>query len=497
MKQTSSRYKQKSDQRPSAGRDRLAIAPSNRSDSADAFTIDTGSLSTPQPDRHAPHEAWHVAQRKQARAATTNASSASTVVQRWDWPWNWGKKKKEDPRAHYSQLSESDRQAAEVLDNIAAEENTYRYQQNVTRTGPSYEYATSRDVRANRQGYEGFLVNSRAATTPPSLRSKAEKAQTASSGVSKLGTFATHLGQVKGNEALGTTGRLVAGSGGGLGFTGSLLEAGLETHDIITSHDKYKDKAIRSIGVVSPLANAVNSGASGVSQVADLVSGTSGLSSLASTVAAPAAIAKGGSDVITGLVSGGLAHYRSNRLQEMQTGPQGGIARFASESQWNKAKSNYGKAAGGALSVAGGALLLAAGLSNPVGWALLAGAGLIGGGLALYRMYKKHKQGKQLAQSGYQDALRANGINVPTNEQLGRGGWGDIFKTKSMRRQEIVRGQIANRLAESEDANTTLQDIGGHLGISRLDPFATPLREEQRRKQKQQRARSYARALDY
>jgi uncharacterized membrane protein YebE (DUF533 family) len=175
-----------------------------------------------------------------------------------------------------------------------------------------------------------------------------------------------------------------------------------------------------------------------------------------------------------------------------EQGRQSGIARFASESQWTKAKSNYGKAASGALSVAGGALLLAAGLSNPVGWALLAGAGLLGLGFMAYKKYKKHQQGKELNNPDYQRALRANGIHVPTDEELGPGKWSDMLTTKSSRRQDMVRGLIATRLAQAEGADANLREIAGHLGIRKRTEDENPLVGPD-----EQRIKSFARALEY
>ncbi len=487
--------------RASAGPDGVSIAPPTHgtrdiervSAQMSATPPEASTPTGPQAlaDQRRQEKTWRAVQRKQ----TDGKPTASAVIQRWEWPWNWGKKKEQD---RYADLSASDRRNAEYLDAIAQQEREHDLNQNEI-GGPSFQYASYMDVYNNRESARRFHARADMSLQTPSLRSKAEKSQAVSSGVSKLGTFVTHAGQVRGNDALGTTGRITGGVGGGLGAVGSLFEASLETHDIITSYDKKKDKAIRSVGVLGPLSNAASSAASGVKQVSGLMPGTAGtLSSIAGAVAAPAAIAKGGADVITGLATGGLAHYRSNRLQEMEErGAQRGIARFAKESQWNKAKSNYGKAAGGALSVAGGALLLAVGLSNPIGWGLLAGAGLIGLGLTAYKMYKKHQQGKQLQDPAYQGALARNNINVPDDAQLGPGGLGNIFKTKSMRRQDAVRGLIAARLAESEHGNRNLSEIGGHLGVSALDDQHLPLSDQKRDEQKAKRARSYARALDY
>ncbi len=433
-----------------------------------------------------------------APTQSENPSAPSEVVQRWKWPWQ-----KADPPSPSEGLSARERQAAEVGNNIASWEHAHRRRQRVV-GGASFDYASPSDLEASRQNYDEHNALSHAVVQPPEIKSRTEKAGVASSGVSKLGTLGTHIGQVIGNDTLGTAGRLTGGAGAGLGVAGSLLSAGVETHDILTSHEKKKDKAIRGMGVLGSLANATNSGASGVQQITGLVSGAGALSSIAGAVAAPAGLAKGGADVVAGLATGGLAHYRSNRLQAVQDRTNNGVARFAQESQWNKAKSNYGRAAGGALGVAGGALLLA-GLSNPIGWGLLALGGLVGLGVAGYKMYKKHQQGKQMLDPAYRDALEKNHIDVRDNNELGPGGWKNIFKTKSMRRQEMVRGSIAMRLAENEQrglgmhdgSNATLNEVAGHLGIRRPSREKARLLEGPRDENTIKRARAYARALDY
>ena len=68
------------------------------------------------------------------------------------------------------------------------------------------------------------------------------------------------------------------------------------------------------------------------------------------------------------------------------------IAGAAAGAQRDRRDDRLITAGKGALSVAGGAILLAAGLSNPIGLGLLAGAALIGGGVALYRWWQGRKK---------------------------------------------------------------------------------------------------------
>ncbi len=511
--------------------------------SAHAYAQGTNIHLSSGQERHLPHEAWHVVQQKQGRvrptmqmndkhinddngleneadimgakalqlkshdSATTKTVSNSPIVQRKKWWEFWKKEEEPDP---YSHLSESDQRLARMGDRINRAEYGHNRNKNVI-GGSSFNHATSDDMYRNARLGQQYHERSGQATETPTSKTVAEKVGLGSSIVSKTGTILTQAGQIAGNDSIGTAGRITGAVGATAGVGASLLDAGLGIHDIATSKEKKKDKAIKSIDVLGALANASNAGASGVSQIAGLVGSSTGTAAtLAGKIAAPAAIAKGGADVVSGLATGGLAHYRSNKLAKIENDGfrNDGIARFAKENQWTKAKANYGKAAGGALGIAGGATLLAAGLSNPVGWGLLVGAGLVGAGLAGYKMIKKHQQGKQLDKSEYKDQLYKGGINVPTDEEMGKGGWSDIFKTKSMRRRDMVRGQIGMKLAENESKtgfydtpDGELSDIGEHLGvkkhkgegISLMDDLESGGREEDKMK----RAKAYAKGLDY
>ena len=125
-------------------------------------------------------------------------------------------------------------------------------------------------------------------------------------------------------------------------------------------------------------------------------------------------VATGSIDVIRGVAGAGLAQSRANTLDQLQasnmnqaaiTGGLGddaagaanlrnaaGIAGQAATAQRDRRDDRLITAGKGALSVAGGAILLAAGLPNPIGLGLLAGAALIGGGVALYRWWQGRKK---------------------------------------------------------------------------------------------------------
>lgn len=442
-------------------------------------------------------------------ATSTSPSASAGVIQRISWPWNWRwpwSRTAEPDR--YEQLSESDRRIAHFTDAIHQQGQTYERQRAVVGgNAPSYDFADPSEIHGMRHAYNEFHSDAVTSAKVSTARTAAEKTRQVSSVAAKIGTLVTHLGQIEGNDALGDNGLIAGGTSAGVGALGSLVEAGMDIHDVATSEDKKKDKGLKTLSALGSLANATNSGASGVRQISGLVGMGGNIASAAATVAAPAAIAKGGAAVITGLATGGLAHYRSRRLQEIATSPSisgenEGIARFAGENQWLKAKTNYGRAAGGALTVLGGALLLAAGLSNPIGWALLAAGGLVGLGVGAYKMYKKHQQGKLLAQGTGTYAGLEN--IVPSEPELGSGGLADLFKTRSMRRRDVVRGRIGVKLAESEQRDSrftppetdTLNRIGRQLGVSRLDTQRLGLMMDAQ-EVKKARSKAYARALNY
>ncbi|ACE86324.1 hypothetical protein [Cellvibrio japonicus] len=433
------------------------------------------------------------------KAAATGSSSPVVQMGGWEWPsWlPWGKKK-EDP---YKDLSPQDRRLAQITDSIHEDE---RAADQLRRHGQHVDH----EGLSNVGRLHAHRARVRDAADTPTSRTLLEKVDSVGGAGSFVGGQAVTLGNLLGDDKLGFGGAVTKASGEGVGVVGSLINAGIGIHDIATSKEQRGDKAIKGVGVAGSLASAAQSGASGLGTVSGLLPNVGGLSSVAgaaSSVIAPAAIAKSGADVITGLATGGLAHYRSNKLAAMQNdygNSQHGIAKYASDNQWTKAKANYGKAFGGALGVAGGAVLLAAGLSNPIGWGLLGGAAVVGLGLAAYKAYKKHQMGKKLKEDGnYRGMLAGNHIVVP--DQVPRQGFGDYFKTESMRRNENVRGQIATHLAQSEgrrysdDEPNESAQIVNYLGVKEARKASAFDRLLSGGDDEQQRAKAIAKGLDF
>lgn len=413
------------------------------------------------------HASPRLLAQRRAISAAFGESDATPVVQCWGWPswpaWlSWGRKV-EDPQDHatdkHPTLVSIEAHLGRQQD--ARRENARRGNSSVRFDGDEVEAL----AYSNRQGNE------------------AGKTRLADAGnvVGKTGTVAgavgsqiAILGNVLDEDALGFAGNVTKEAGAGIGVMGSVLDAVAGLHDMATLHDKKKDKAIKGLGVAGAFANAARVGATGAKSLPTLLADTSYVAGLAGRTVGPAAIATGSADLFTGLAAGGVAHHRSRKLQESAaSGSLPGISKYASDAQWLKAKNNYAKATGGAIGMAGGAALLAAGASNPVGWALLAGAGAVGAGAGIYNLYDKHQMGKEMKDHEYNGLLAHDGIDA--RDDVSREGLMDYLKSESMRRNEAVRKQIAVKLAnleqDSDDENkhAAAVEIVDRLGLKRKE----------------------------
>lgn len=303
---------------------------------------------------------------------------------------------------------------------------------------------------------------------------------TIASGLGSTARTAARVGGALHAQIPSTVGPISGAVGNPLAAVGSTIDAGVKMHQMATSSHKLSDKALTGVGAVSDLANATLSGATGAMEGAELMGST--LSS-ALQVAGPAAMVMGAADLVGGGLSGGLAAHRQKKLKEVQqehegTG-EGAIARFAKESQRTKKNRGWGTALKGGLALGGGiALALGAG---PIGWGLLGGAALVGGGMALYKQYRKHKLGKEILNDPeYQEHLQNMGIRIPEQRHLDEQSrikrWNPL-NTKASRTHDLIRGQIAEKLEgavnephhndiqNDEMADSPLTAIAGHLGI--------------------------------
>lgn len=307
-----------------------------------------------------------------------------------------------------------------------------------------------------------------------------------------VGGQLTYLSEMADAQGLGSVGRWTKTSSAGLGVVGALSDAAYGAYDIATSESGAADKAVTGGNVLGSLAKSAQIGATGA---LPFLEAGSGLGGLVSHAIGPVAVAAGGADVLTGLAAGGLAHARSNALaRDPQEMP--GISRYASDAQWLMAKNNYIKAAGGAVSMLGGAALLAAGVSNPLGWGLLAGGSVIGSGLAAaHKLYGNYQLSNALKEDDYKSSLADDRVDV--DDSPDRRGLLDWLKPDWMRRNDDVRGQIATKLAEKEGGiyGTRATGIVSALGVKELPPPSedAPLQAPER--DRRGRAKAIAKAL--
>lgn len=147
----------------------------------------------------------------------------------------------------------------------------------------------------------------------------------------------------------------------------------------------------------------------------------------AGTVAAGASIATGSIDVLRGTIGTGVAESRRRELNAIagKTSNEDvrGQANYAASNQANKRKDRLITAGKGALGVAGGAVLITAGLTNPIGLGLLAGAALIGGGVALYQWWQGRKKVKDATGKETQ-------VSVKEQEQMDRHNRANVLHAK-------------------------------------------------------------------
>jgi hypothetical protein len=286
--------------------------------------------------------------------------------------------------------------------------------------------------------------------------------------------------------------------------------------NIATGDETAADKSLMGAQALSDVGTATTTAATGATQGASVGWGFARAAAPAlSKVAGPVAMARGGLDIVRGIGQTGLAAYRRKKLKALEDfqGKHEGVARFAKQTQTTRAVSGVGTAIGGGLALAGGLGIAGLALSNPVGWALLGGAAVVGGGVAAYKKIRKHQLGKQINTDEYRKKLERAGIHVPDDEDLApRSTWQkakNLFtaSSTSQRRYEAVRGHIAQKLSKNEDSHgfehsSELEEIASHMGIKprkprALDPHA-PLRvsDDAREKERARRAKNYARALD-
>jgi hypothetical protein len=424
--------------------------------------------------------------------AGAGAGATSAPVQAWPEWLDKLRGKKPDP---YATLSDHHRALARFTDQVHFQER-----------------ADDEEANRRRLSFRMSAVKDTTSTgTVEKVQSYTKKGATA---LSKGAEAFTHF-----NTATQQASE-VGGVAPMLSIAASLGSAGIGVKNIVTGDERAKDKALMGGQVLSDLGSATTTAASGASQGSKLGWGfAKAASPVLSKVAGPVAIARGGVDIVRGTAQAGLAGYRRGKLEELEKegGSAAGVARFAKQSQSTKIATGIGTAVGGGLALAGGLGIAGLALSNPVGWGLLGGAALVGGGMAVARKVRKHQLGKQLDTPEYRRQMKAAGIHVPSDKELEpTSTWGKVknfftASTTSQRRYDAVRGHIAQKLAKNEDADyynysPQLDKVLSHMGIKpKPIDFSPPSertslfdRDAQKKKQEAQekRSKNIARALD-
>ncbi len=202
--------------------------------------------------------------------------------------------------------------------------------------------------------------------------------------------------------ATSQTAMIAQGAGGILGGGAALVEAGLSASRAhVSSGAAMAEEGARASSALTGGAASVSNASVGIEAARTGSSGLSGVSNAvmtgAGTAAAGLAVATGSIDLVRGVGGAVMANSRASQLEEMAQASGGSstdlgmAARGAAETQRQKVTEGAVTAGKGALSVAGGAVLLALGLTNPIGLGLLAGAALVGGAYALYKLWKNKR----------------------------------------------------------------------------------------------------------
>lgn len=448
-----------------------------------------------------------------SRVRVRAPAGAGAPIQRNPIEWLKRKlgRKKEDP---YASLSPQDQRVARFGDRVLAHEASERFEE-------------SRRREREDVGYRREDVDT--AIEEPARKLVQTNLGLVSGLASGTGSVTRTIGQT--TNAL-EAGRWLGAATAPVGAALSLVESGAQTKRFFTSQEKKKDKALVALDVASNLGKTATTAFSGAQQAAAITapffkpvaSAAQSAKHFLHPIAAPAALVTGASDIVSGTVGGGLAAYRRQKLANLEklSDPLQGTARFAKQQQTTKGWSNLAKAIGGGLAVGGGAALLAAGLSNPVGWGLLGGAAAIGLGITAFKKLRKHYLGKKILKDReYQRQLRSSGVVIPDDRDLKlHGGWAkfkNLLTTRSSRAHDLVRGQLATKLADDSDEVEQRSDLHQQFGGSFAEDLmnrgvrkrhirsligiremseSMPFEEEAKAKWLKKRSKNIAQALD-
>jgi hypothetical protein len=333
-----------------------------------------------------------------------------------------------------------------------------------------------------------------AAPMDSSHAAKAALGFSAAGGVaSAVGTPAKGIGlaaEIANSQGVALQGAAVAagasGVGNAIGAVGGLLNAGLAADRVRRGGERRSDAAWLGAAVPAELGSSAQNVGLGISSGGRVLGGA--LAAVAPTVTSgltgAGGLLTGGIDV----VRGGRNWYRAGQRRDAlaayaqghehiaatsQVNPAAarlqGAAAFGARAQDVKSKAGRATLGKGLLALGGGAAVVAglagaAAMATPIGWGLLGVAGLVGAGIAAYRMRQKHNIGKDLLdpKSDMAKQMAAAGIHY----DLGKVPW---YKSAGMHAYDRARAAISEHLAKRPEAasHPIHENLLKHLGLKK------------------------------
>ncbi len=211
-------------------------------------------------------------------------------------------------------------------------------------------------------------------------------------------------------------------------------------------------------------------------------------STVAAQILGPATIALGAVDILRGSYGAYKASERQNALKSIEKSAKSRdnteavqSAKVAGDTQQEKKTEGKVTAVKGAVTLVAGTILTAAGITNPIGWMVLAGAGLIGAGAFIMKRVAQVKQGKKLVEQKVKEhevALKAwkdaggNGDGPKLEarydpKKITKFSWrsyGDVFREEMIEQRRVVAQKLyekgvaspSGKFPEMEQIVTTL-----------------------------------------
>lgn len=214
-------------------------------------------------------------------------------------------------------------------------------------------------------------------------------------------------------ETLSKVGDAVSGLGGAI--------EGLQGLHQIYHGVMRTDSAVGKMGSIAEGAATATKGASSAYFYGAQVLGTEasklGAGALGQVLPV-ATLAQGGMQATKGVIGTVRSQQAINKIKEATeddpfapalTPEKEKALKISLDAMQNKRTESIGKIGSGVVTIAAGVILLAAGLSNPIGWYVLAAAGLVTLGATVWNRVQQRMKGKEIAEQKnreYQVALR-------------------------------------------------------------------------------------------